>query len=56
VLNAKGGEIKDKATGLTATCEFQKIFVFSNCLLIKILLWGEKSLWENGELLAFDQN
>jgi hypothetical protein len=25
VLNAKGGEIKVKATGSTATCEFQKL-------------------------------
>jgi hypothetical protein len=24
VLNAKGGEIKAKATGLATTCEFQK--------------------------------
>jgi hypothetical protein len=25
VLNAKGGEIKAKATGSTATCEFQNL-------------------------------
>jgi hypothetical protein len=26
VLNAKGAEIKAKATGSTTTCEFQKLF------------------------------
>jgi hypothetical protein len=62
VLNAKGGENKAKATGSTATCEFQrnsKIIVFSTKTLLmqNYSLVREKSLiWEKGELLAFDQN
>jgi hypothetical protein len=63
VLNAKGVEIKAKATGSTTTCEIQKnskIIVFSTCLLIKTLLLqnyslvGEKSLlWEKGGAFGF---
>jgi hypothetical protein len=38
VLNAKGGEIKAKATGSTVTCVFQKILCFELVFLIKTLL------------------
>jgi hypothetical protein len=62
VFNAKVGEIRDKATGSTTTCEFQKNFkkniVFSTCLLIKTLFCKTTLLWGEiyGELLAFDPN
>jgi hypothetical protein len=50
VLNAKGGEIKDKATGSTTTCANFKIlvlvyliFFIKNPLTAKTaLLWGRK--------------
>jgi hypothetical protein len=42
VLNAKGGEIKAKATGSATTCEFFKILVVSKPFITKTaLLWGE---------------
>jgi hypothetical protein len=45
MLNAKGGEIKAKATGSTTTCEFQNLLC-STCLLIKTLLLQNYSLVE----------
>jgi hypothetical protein len=55
VLNAKGGEIKAKATGSAITCEFQifsvSIFGFWSkpFLLQKLLSYaGEILLWEKG--------
>jgi hypothetical protein len=59
----KGEKIKAKATGSSATCEFQKIIVFSTCLLIKTLLLQNYSLigekfdygWK-GEFFTFDLN
>jgi hypothetical protein len=71
VLNVKGGEIKAKPIGSTATCEFQKllcfdlVFFYQNLLHSKeesynwntTLLWGRKlSYGKNGDLLDFDQN
>jgi hypothetical protein len=44
VLNAKGGEIKAKATGSTATCVFQKIFCFELVFLIETLLIARGAL------------
>jgi hypothetical protein len=62
----KGEKIKAKATRSTATCEFQKVFVFELVFLIKTLLIAKRSpliaklfsfggvifLWEKGELLV----
>jgi hypothetical protein len=44
VLNAKGGEIKVKATGSTATCVFHKVSCFELVFLIKILLIARGAL------------
>jgi hypothetical protein len=50
VLNAKGGEIKAKATGSATTCEFFKILVVSKPFITKTaLLWGEIWLQKKGE-------
>jgi hypothetical protein len=43
VLNAKGGEIKAKATGSTAICEFQNFCIFELVYLIKIILIAKRS-------------
>jgi hypothetical protein len=63
VLNAKGGEIKAKATGSATTCEFQNfsvvsilVFFIKTLLFQKLLSYeGEIWLWEKGEFLVFDQ-
>jgi hypothetical protein len=39
----KGEKIKAKATRSTATCEFQKVFVFELVFLIKTLLIAKRS-------------
>jgi hypothetical protein len=63
VLNAKGGEIKAKATGSTTTCEFQKLL----CLILvvwskpsyckNIFLWGRNLYYgKRGEVFMVDQN
>jgi hypothetical protein len=44
VLNAKGGEIKLKSTGLTTTCVFQKVLCSKLVFLIKTLLIGRGAL------------
>jgi hypothetical protein len=46
VLNAKGGEIKGKATGSTTTCEFQK---FSESILG---FWSKPLYCKNSSLMA----
>jgi hypothetical protein len=65
VLNAKGGEIKAKATGSVTTYEiFKNLSVsilgfFIQTLLLQKLLscGGEIWLWENGGVFGFlDQN
>jgi hypothetical protein len=43
VLNAKGGEIKAKATGSTTTCEFHKGLCFELVFFIKTLLIAKRS-------------
>jgi hypothetical protein len=60
VLNAKGGEIKDKANGTANHLWFLKIiefFYLSKILLLQNLVscGGEFWLWEKGEFLALDQ-
>jgi hypothetical protein len=61
VLNAKGGEIKAKATGSATACDFlQKLLCQSfdqNPLIGKLIsCQGENWLWEKGELLTLDPN
>jgi hypothetical protein len=62
VLNAKGGAIKAKATGSTATCEFSKNIVLILVFWSKLPYWkllscgGEILIMRKGEFLAFDQN
>jgi hypothetical protein len=62
VLNAKGGEIKAKATGSANHLWISKMLVLDSCCLIKTLLLqklfsygGKIWLWEKGGVLAFDQ-
>jgi hypothetical protein len=65
VLNAKGGEIKAKATGsanhLWISKEFQNFSVWflvfdQNPLIANLFSYGgEIWLWKKGEFLAFDQ-
>jgi hypothetical protein len=62
LLNAKGGEIKAKATGSANHLWISNILVLDSWYLIKTLLLqklfsygGEIWLWEKGEFLAFDQ-
>jgi hypothetical protein len=43
MLNAKGGEIKAKATGSTVTYEFQKLFCFDLVFFIKTFLAAKRS-------------
>jgi hypothetical protein len=57
VFNAKGGEIKAKATGSTTTCEFFKSFSVRILYCKNRSLMGEKfDYGENGEFMVFDQN
>jgi hypothetical protein len=65
VLNAKGREIKVKATGSTTTCEFfEKFkckytwFFDQNPLIAKTtLLWGRNLIMgKRGSFWLFDQN
>jgi hypothetical protein len=64
VLNAKGGEIKAKATGSATTCVNFKILalvylVFDQNLLIAktALLWGRNLIMgKRGSSWCFDQN
>jgi hypothetical protein len=57
VLNAKGGEIKDKATGSATTCEFFKSFSVKILYCKNCSLMGEKFDYEKkGAFLVFDQN
>jgi hypothetical protein len=44
VLNAKGGEIKAKATGSTVTCEFKKVLCFELVFFIKTFLTARGAL------------
>jgi hypothetical protein len=60
VLNAKGGEIKAKATGSTTTCDFFKnlsmstLSFYQNPLIAKtILLWGRKLIIGKGRVSGF---
>jgi hypothetical protein len=62
VLNAKGGEIKAKATGSSNNLWIFKIVELDSLCLIKTLFLqklfscGEEIwVWEKGEFLAFDQ-
>jgi hypothetical protein len=43
VVNAKGGEIKTKATRSTTTCEFQKVVCVELVFFIKTLLTAKRS-------------
>jgi hypothetical protein len=65
VLNAKGGEIKAKATGPATTCEFLKKHYSASILsfLSKPSYWKNYSLvgekfdyGKKGEFVTFDQN
>jgi hypothetical protein len=57
VLDAKGGEIKAKATGSATTCEFFKSFSVRILYCKNCSLMGEKfDYGKKGEFLVFDQN
>jgi hypothetical protein len=63
VLNAKGGEIKAKATGPANHLRILKIVELEFVICLKILLLqnlisygGEFWLWEKGEFLVLDQS
>jgi hypothetical protein len=63
VLNAKGGEIKAKATGSANHLRILKIVELEFVISLKILLLqnsvsygGEFLLWEKGEFLILDQS
>jgi hypothetical protein len=57
VLDAKGGEIKAKATGSATTCEFFNSFSVRILYCKNCSLMGEKfDYGKKGEFLVFDQN
>jgi hypothetical protein len=59
VLNAKGGEIKAKATGSATTCDFFKnlsmstLGFYQNPIIAKtVLLWGRNLIMGKGRVFG----
>jgi hypothetical protein len=56
VINAKGGEIKAKATASATTCEFFKSFSVRILYCKNCSLMGENLIMGKEGVLVFDQN